>query len=82
MFYENVSLFLFLSQNQVAVAAMSSFQVLLNPPDVEKEMSPLWEKAWSQWLSISREVVINGDSSNPPSQDFLVNMLQGLSSPI
>ena len=76
MFYENVSLFLFLSQNQVAVAAMSSFQVLLNPPDVEKEMSPLWEKAWSQWLSISREVVINGDSSNPPSQDFLVNMLQ------
>lgn len=39
------------------------------------EMKPLWDKAWSQWITINRETVIAVDQTNFPSQDFLVNML-------
>ena len=60
---------------QVAVAAMTSFQVLLESSEVTVEMSSLWDKAWSHWVNISREIVINADKATPPSQDFLVNLL-------
>ena len=54
---------------------MTGFQVLLEPPDVTPEMHSIWDKAWTQWIAIAREIVVKADKETPPSQDFLVNLL-------
>lgn len=54
---------------------MTGLQVLLEPSEVTDDMTPLWYKGWSQWISIGRDILVSADKNAPPSQDFLVNLL-------
>ena len=59
---------------------MSSFQLLLQTPDsISIPSTSLWEKAWSVWLHIGREVAHgrpNEEDKFLLSQDFFINLLQ------